>query len=158
MALSIGNNYTGEFQHTLDAKNRVTIPAKWRSGKEVEGDEKIKFMLLPMPAGFIKVYPEEMIFQLNEAVKKVSLGDKKGQMAIRKISTSADVVPCDSSGRIMLSEKLMAHAGIQKESILAGTFTTFEIWNAETYQKQIRDGLNDTEDDELSAAFRLLGL
>lgn len=158
MTLTTGNNYTGEFQHTLDAKNRVTIPSKWRPSKDSEGDGKAQFLLIPMPAGFVAVYPQRMIDRLNEVAANIGLGDRKGQRALRRIFSLADTVISDGQGRVTLSEKLLQHAKIDKDSILNGMLNYFEIWNPEAYQKQFEEDIDEEADDEISAIFRQLGL
>lgn len=155
MVLSAGSHFTGEFQHALDAKNRVTIPSKWRPASK---EDKATYLLVPMPAGFIGVFPELMIADLYEKARKVSLGDRKGQRAIRRLFTLADTVVCDAQGRVNLSEKLLTHAGVDKEVTLAGMFTHFEIWNPDGYLKHFEQDEQDEDDDELSTILRDLGL
>lgn len=154
MVLTSGSNFTGEFQHALDAKNRVTVPSKWRPGKE---SEKATFLLIPMPAGFVGVFPERMIEDLNEKARKISLGDRKGQRALRRLFTLADTVVCDGHGRITLGEKLLEHAAINKDSVLAGMLTHFEIWSPERYETQFEQEDAVEDDDTISAILRELG-
>ncbi len=121
--------YVGEYFHNLDAKGRLTIPSKWR----FRGDEADVYLGLPNPQGCITVYPPRMIAKLEEQVSQISLGDLEGQAVLMDLSSMAQSFGCDKSGRIMLNERLIRHAGIEKEAVLLGTFSTFTIWSAERY-------------------------
>lgn len=152
MATKERSLYVGEFRHSLDSKNRLTIPAKWR----FSGDEEEVYLALPNPIGCISIYPPKMVAKLEEKVEQVSLGNKKGQRALARLFAKADHFGCDKSGRINLNEKLTAHAGLDKESVLVGNFVTFNIWNAERYEEYLNK--EDDTDDELTQILTELGV
>jgi MraZ protein len=118
--------YVGTFRHSLDAKNRLTVPAKWRfPGDDAEGS----YLALPNPNGSITVYPPKMTAALEEKVANVSmLADKDELAALINLFATGDRFGCDAQGRIGLPEGLKAHAGLDKEAVLVGTITTFHIW------------------------------
>ncbi len=118
--------YVGTFRHSLDAKNRLTVPAKWRfPGDDAEGS----YLALPNPNGSITVYPPRMTAALEEKVANVSmLADKDELAALINLFATGDRFGCDAQGRIGLPEGLKAHAGLDKEAVLVGTITTFHIW------------------------------
>lgn len=152
MGLMDKSLYVGEFQHSLDAKNRLTIPAKWR----FVGDEEEVYLALPNPIGCITIYPPKMVAKLEEKVAEVSLGNKKGQKALARLFSKADTFGCDKSGRINLNEKLVAHAELSKDAILAGSYVTFNIWNPEKYDAYLKS--ETEESDEMSQILTELGL
>lgn len=133
--------YIGEFRHTIDSKRRLTIPARWR----FPGDEAEVYLALPNPEGFISVYPPAKVAQIQEKVSQISMGDKEGQKLLMYLSSMAHSFGCDKQGRIHLNEQLIQHAGIEKESIFLGNFTTFSIWSPKLYatsQKQVHNAKN----------------
>lgn len=144
--------YVGEYQHNLDAKNRLTLPSKWRFA----GDEEELYLALPNPVGCVSIYPPRMVSKLEEKVEQVSLGNKKGQRALARLFSKADSFGFDKSGRINLSDKLIAHAGLLKESLLVGNFVTFNIWNPERYEHYL--SADEEEPDELTAILTELGV
>lgn len=144
--------YVGEFQHSIDAKKRLTVPSKWR----FSGDQEDVYLALPNPVGCITIYPPKMVAKLEEKVAEVSLADKKGQQALAKLFSQADTFGCDKQGRIVLSDKLAAHAGIQKETTLAGNFATFNIWEPSAYKRYMES--EQDQDDPMSEILRDLGL
>ena len=156
MVLSNGNYFTGEFQHSLDAKHRVTIPSKWRPEKQ--DGSKPPFLLIPMPEGFIGVFPEQKLIEFQEKVNQISIADRQEQRAVRRIATLAEMVVCDAQGRLSLTEKLLKHAGVTSDCMLAGLFTHFEIWNPEVYQQQYDKDDEPSEDDSFTQTLKQLGL
>jgi MraZ protein len=144
--------FVGEFLHQLDAKNRLCIPSKWR----FSGDQEDVYLALPNPLGCITIYPPKMIERLEEKVSAVSLGDTRGQKVLAKLFSQADTFGCDKQGRIILSEKLIRHAGISKNALLVGSYATFNIWEPKGYTQYLASPLED--DNEMSQLLKTLGL
>lgn len=144
--------YVGEYRHNLDVKNRLTIPSKWRFA----GDQEDVYLALPNPSGCITVYPPKMVEKLEEKVSEVSLGNKKGQKALTRLFSQADTFGCDKQGRICLSEKLIAHAGLEKALVLAGNFSTFNLWEPKAYEYYLNG--DEEPEDEMSQILTELGL
>lgn len=126
--------YVGSFRHNLDAKNRLTIPSKWRFA----GDDQDVYLALPHPSGYIAVLPPAEIESLQQKVMEVKLSDRDGQDFINRFFAEAHSLGCDKQGRIGLAEGLIRHAGIEKESLLVGTMTKFNIWSPGRWE-----GLNE---------------
>lgn len=143
--------YVGEFWHNLDAKKRLTVPAKWR----LPGDEADYYLGLPNPEGFISVYPPKMIERLQERVAQISMGDTAAQATLMYLSSKAHSFGCDKSGRIQLNDALLEHADVKKESVLVGNFNTFSIWSPERYE-QFKKKLGEKE--TIMGALDKLGL
>jgi len=122
--------YVGEFEHSVDAKGRLTVPSKWR----FQGDEAEVYLALPNPGGFITVYPPKMIDRFEEQISKISLGDAEGQRLVTMLGSMSHSFGCDRQGRINLNEKLLEHAGIVKKAVLIGNFSYFSIHSAERYK------------------------
>jgi MraZ protein len=144
--------FVGEFLHQLDAKNRLCIPSKWR----FSGDQEDVYLALPNPLGCITIYPPKMIERLEEKVSAVSLGDARGQKVLARLFSQADTFGCDKQGRIILSEKLIRHAGISKNALLVGSYATFNIWEPKAYTQYLASQLED--DNEMSQLLKILGL
>ena len=146
------NIFVGEFLHQIDAKNRLCIPAKWR----FVGDDADVYLALPNPIGCITIYPPKMVERLEEKVATISLGDLKGQKILAKLFSQADTFGCDKQGRITLSEKLLKHAGLDKNAFLVGSYATFNIWEPERYKVYFESPLE--EENTMSQLLQQLGL
>ena len=128
--------YIGEFQHQLDARNRVTVPSSWR----VAGDEDNYYLAWPHPEGYIVVYPPEMREQLLEKAKTIRQSDARGQAMLQRLFGAGFTFGCDKQGRILLPDALRAHAGIGKQVSMIGVGHFFQIWDtAKRDQKKDED-------------------
>ncbi len=123
--------YVGLFRHNLDAKNRLTIPSKWRFA----GDEGDVYLGLPHPEGYISVLPPAEKDLLFERVSQTKMGDRDAQDFLHRFFADAHSFGCDKQGRINLDPGLVAHAGITKEAVMVGTMTRFSIWSPEGWQR-----------------------
>lgn len=117
--------YVGSFRHNLDAKNRLTIPARWRFA----GDERDVYLALPHPDGYVMVLPPAEVEKLYAKVSEKLLSDRDAQDFLNRFFAQAHSFGCDKQGRISLPEPLLRHGGIDKETVLIGTMTKFGIWN-----------------------------
>ena len=140
--------FVGEFTHALDSKGRVTIPSKWR----ISGDENT-YLALPNPGGYITVYPPKMVGRLEEKVAEASLSDVRAQALFMELFSKAHSFGCDKQGRINLSDKLLAHAGIKGKAVLVGNFSAFAIWSVGRYEKRPAE-----DERNIFDAMRELGL
>ena len=137
--------FFGEYRHSVDDKGRLTIPSQWRPQVDSEHNN---FLALPsLTERSVTVYPPKMIEQLYERFSQISMGDEKGQRAIRRIMSKAHNFSCDKQGRINLSEKLLRHAGLEKSVVLLGEASKFMIYDEAFYDQLMSD---DVENENLA--------
>ena len=129
MSLTGKTLYTGNFRHTLDDKNRLTIPSVWRAA-HAETDQ---FLAAPNPDGYISVLPPAAVAALYDKVAAVPLSDAAAQAEIAAFFSVAQAFNFDKQGRIALNAALLAHAGIAKDAVLNGSFTKFNIYNPDRW-------------------------
>lgn len=122
--------YVGSFRHNLDAKNRLTIPAKWRFAGDEKGEH---YLALPHPDGYVMVLPPAEVEKLYAKVSEKLLGDREAQDFLNKFFAQAQAFGPDKQGRIGLPEDLLRHADVRKEAVLVGTMTKFGIWSPERW-------------------------
>ncbi|HUJ42727.1 MAG TPA: division/cell wall cluster transcriptional repressor MraZ [Opitutaceae bacterium] len=121
--------YTGHFRHSLDDKNRLTIPSGWRVA-HTEDDE---FVALPHPDGYIAVLPPPEVDRLYEKAATKNLSDSEAQDVLTQLFAHAQTLRFDKQGRIGIAPELLRHAGISKEAVLAGSLSKFAIWSPEQW-------------------------
>mgnify|MGYP003863195051 CR=1 FL=1 len=124
--------YGGTFKHRLDAKNRVTVPSKWR----FSGDENDAYLAWPHPQGHIVLYPPSKIKELREKLRSIPESDVNGQAILRKLFGAAHQLGPDVQGRLKLPEELLAHAKIEKEAVLVGLGDRINILSATQYETE----------------------
>ena len=122
--------FTGEYEHSVDSKNRIFVPAKFR---EELGETFIVSRDLRGPR--LKLFSlkgwEEYIAPILEQERKIS------EKAMRYLHRNAVQVSPDSQGRIILTRELLSYAGIEKNAVVVGCSTYAEIWSAENWQTEL---------------------
>jgi MraZ protein len=123
--------FAGEYRHAMDAKNRVTIPSRWRTS---DVDE---FFAIPnLEAGFLMVMPPSEFKRVAEKVENdESLGRAERRRFIRQFSSKAQHLTSDKQGRMVLPEEQCKLLKLQREVVLVGSYTRFEIWNPDNWRK-----------------------
>ncbi len=121
---------TGEFRHSIDAKNRMFVPAKLR---EELGET---FMIAcDIREKCLKVYSlegwEAYIAPIKALPREIS------EQALRFLHRTAAQVSPDSQGRVLLNAALVEHAQIEKNAVVVGCSDYAEIWAESNYQAKI---------------------
>ena len=104
--------FAGGYVHSLDAKNRVTVPKKWRFDGD---DEDSAYLAIPHPLGYVWFCPPGKIEQLEETMEAIPPTDLQGQHFLMSLMEQSDMLYCDNSGRIVLTPQLIKHAGLEKK-------------------------------------------
>jgi MraZ protein len=121
--------FHGTFEHTLDAKHRLTVPSRFRAALAgrvfvVKGVERN-----------LSVYPESTYSALIEsALAGLNPFSPQARELKRLLYSNAADVELDSAGRIMLPASHLAHAGIDREVIIAGAGESLELWDRAAWQ------------------------
>jgi len=140
--------FLSEFRHNLDAKNRLSIPAKWR----FKGDGEVEFVVFPHPHGHLMVLPPSEAEKLRKAVFEQQLGDEAAQKWQYKTFSQADSLTLDANGRFTLPERLKRKVGIEREVVLVGMMTKFAIWSPERWANEAPDETRDNPSQLLKEA------
>lgn len=131
MAQSGTASYTGLFRHTLDDKNRVTVPSAWRSAHSDDD----AFLATPHPDGYIAILPPAEIAKLRAKIEAMALSDGAAQDFAARFFSQTQTLGFDKQGRIMLNGDLLAHAGISKDAVLVGSLTKFSLYSPDRWSR-----------------------
>jgi MraZ protein len=123
--------YTGLFRHILDDKSRLTIPSAWRAAH----DEAEAFLATPHPDGYIAVLPPSEVEKLHAKIAQMALSDGAGQDFVARFFSQTQSFSFDKAGRIGLEDSLLRHAGIEKNAVLVGSLTKFNIYAPSRWEK-----------------------
>lgn len=131
--------FMGEYNHTLDAKNRVIMPSRLREGL---GDE---FVITLGLDGCLYVYPldewERVVDQFNRLP-----GTKEARKIQRFFLSAATPCEIDKQGRVLIPAKHKEHAGLEKDIVFVGVSRKVEIWSKERYDTLNFDGMDEAAD------------
>jgi len=115
--------YSGRFEHTLDDKNRLTIPSAWRwTHTDTE-----QFLAMPHPDGYVSVLPPARVQRLLAQVAEKAISDSAAQAVQAQIFSNALTFTFDKQGRFGVTADLLRLAGIAKDAVLVGMGDTFNI-------------------------------
>jgi MraZ protein len=126
--------FIGEYRHTLDAKNRISLPAKFR--KELG----VSVIITRGLDRCLYVYTKASWKKEAERISAYSSGNAAGRGLARLQLAGASEAEVDSAGRILIPDYLKTFAGLSVKSVIAGVSNRVEIWDEqawETYTKNI---------------------
>lgn len=140
--------FLGEYQHTLDAKGRVSLPAKFRA--ETTG----KLVISKGLEGCLYVYPADVYAAFVDRLMSRDDFNARYRKVRRFFTSGAVETELDSAGRIGLPPVLREYAGLSKDVQVTGNGDRIELWDAETWAAYNGDTTARIEEDaeELSAA------
>jgi MraZ protein len=122
--------FYGQYHHTLDSKDRMTIPAKFR---ELVGEGVFVFQ------GFdhnLMVFTKNHFEILSQQVDGTDLANTDARLMRRLFFATAEWVDMDKAGRILIPGFLKKAAGLDNEVVLVGAGKFFEIWSKRLWEEQ----------------------
>ena len=119
----------GEYEHSLDAKGRLIMPAKLRQ------DIGEKFVITKGLDGCLFVFSQIEWSNFESKLKELPLTNKNARDFVRFFLSGATECEIDKQGRFLLVNTLREYAEITKEVIIIGVGTRLEIWNKDKWKK-----------------------
>lgn len=124
--------FRGRFEHSVDPKGRVSIPAKFREVLCTNYDER---MILTNFDGCLWGYPVPEWQAIEEKVAALPQFKPEVKALQRVFISAATECPIDKQGRILIPPTLRDYAGIAKDLVFVGMTKRIEVWSAERWQK-----------------------
>ena len=141
----MGNKVIGQYQHNIDAKGRLFIPAKFRE------DLGETFYVTIGLDGCLSVYSDSKWADLTEKFDALPISQAR---RMRTLFANAAKCEPDAQGRILIPTKLREYAALEREVIINGMSKCVELWNPERWAPIEVDGLDS---DNLAATMEELG-
>ena len=141
--------FMGEYNHTIDAKGRLIVPAKFR---EILGDN---FIVTKGLDGCLFVYPNDEWTRFEEKLKSLPLTNKNARQFTRFFLAGAAACEVDKQGRILLPQVLREFASLEKDVVLVGVASRIEIWSRERWDESMNT--YDGDMDEVAENMESLG-
>ena len=138
----------GEYEHTLDVKGRISMPAKLRKDM---GDT---FVLTKGLDGCLFAFSKEEWVNFEEKLKSLPLSDKNARNFVRFFLAGATECEIDKQGRFLIPNNLRTAASLEKEAIIIGVGTRLEIWDKTTWNKKDKE----ISADEIAENMTMLGI
>ena len=122
--------FRGNYSYQLDDRNRVSLPPRYRE------EFRDGAVLTPGVDGCVEVYTADAYDEQAAAFAALSAQSEAGRLARRAFAGAAYDVPRDNQGRILIPQKLLAHAGLKKDVVVVGTYECLEIWDKDAWETQ----------------------
>ena len=117
----------GRYEHTVDAKGRVSVPARFRE------DLGERFVVTRGLDTCLALYSLDEWNVISEKLKQLPMSQTRDIQ--RYLFTGAFVTEIDAQGRMVIPQNLRTFAGITKDVVIAGLSSRAEVWDRETFNK-----------------------
>lgn len=118
----------GEYEHSIDAKGRIIMPAKLRN------DMGEKFIVTKGLDGCLFAFSQNEWLNFETKLKTLPLSDKNARNFVRFFLSGATECEIDKQGRFLIPNNLRVAANLEKEAVIIGVGTRLEIWDKQTWQ------------------------
>ncbi|KYH35648.1 protein MraZ [Clostridium tepidiprofundi DSM 19306] len=131
--------FIGEYKHSIDNKNRIIIPSKFR---EELGSP---FVLTKGLDGCLYAYPMGEWEILEKKLRTLPLTNKNARAFVRFFFSGANEVVLDKQGRALVSQNLLEYASIDREIVSIGVSNRIEIWSKKNWDEYNNSNIDYTE-------------
>ncbi len=142
--------FIGEYNHTIDDKGRVSIPAKFR--QELGGS----FVMSKGLDKCLFIFPNEEWTKLEEKITSLPLTDKNARSFSRFLLGGACELEPDKQGRAMIPQNLRQYASINKDVVIIGLSSRIEMWDVDEWNKYANEEYTDI--DSIASSMEDLGI
>lgn len=130
------NMFRGNYDHTIDAKGRLSIPAKFREVLLGKGDDRIIITNFVIEGTrCLDVYPLDEWFRFEEEFRKRPKFDRRVVQFQNYYLSSASECVVDKQGRILIPPSLRQYANLRRDVILVSALEKFRVWDKESWKK-----------------------
>lgn len=132
--------FTGTYQNSIDSKNRMIIPSRYRD--QLGGH-------CMLTRGFdrcLYIYSMEDYEVLVGKIRKLPQSDRDVRKFIREFFSNTEECHLDSQGRILIPQHLRDYAGINKNLVTKGALDKIEIWSTEVLSDPEGENMMDNEE------------
>lgn len=146
----INNMLIGQYEHTIDNKKRLALPAKFR------GELGDKVIITRGIENCLVVYTEKEWQIMSEKLSNLPISQVEARSFSRIILAGAMEVSLDKLGRILIPDYLKDYAGLKKNVVICGLSTRLEVWDETKWNTYKEKAEKDV--DELVSKLGPLGI
>ena len=143
--------FRGRYQHTIDPKGRLSIPAKFRDALASYGDHAGQLIVVPNEHS-LEVHPLEEWQRIEDKLNAQPMFTPEVRQLSRLYMSRAKDAALDGAGRILLPPDTRKQAGLEKDvTLVGGGRRMFEVWDRSRFEEYER-----TQGDSLPTLFEKL--
>lgn len=151
--------FRGQYDHTMDAKGRISVPARYRevlSEMAPDGQQADRIILTRTFQQCLVVYPYEKWLSFEEKIRQLPQFNPHVQQLKRVYIAGAIECSIDGHGRLLVPQAMRDFARLDRECIWVGQLDTFELWSKEAWTAAVDEAMQDPK--ALAEAMSDLGL
>lgn len=127
--------FRGATSLNLDAKGRLAVPARHRDALQSQCAGHL--VLTAHPHKCLLLYPQPAWEPIQAKMMTLSSFDQRSSGLQRLLVGYAEDIEMDGAGRILVSPVLREFAGLEKQAMLVGQGSHFELWNMDAWRAQL---------------------
>lgn len=127
--------FQGATELSLDAKGRLSVPTEHRELLAVQAEGRL--VITAHPHRCLLIYPRPAWEPIRAQIMSYSSLERQTSMVQRLLVGFAKEVEMDGSGRVLVAPELRRYASLEKQVMLVGQGSHFELWNLEAWEQQI---------------------
>lgn len=130
----------GQYQHTIDNKKRLALPAKFR------GELGDKVVVTKGVESCLVVYTEKEWEAMSAKLGNLPISQAEARSFARIMLAGAMEITLDKLGRILVPDYLKEYAGLKKEVVICGLSTRLEVWDLEKWDEYSKNAEKGVEE------------
>ncbi len=128
--------FRGKFEHTIDDKGRVSVPARFREVLQATNDDRVVITNFSLSSTrCLDVYPHAAWVRLEEQLRDKPQFDQRVMRFQNFYFANAHECLLDKQGRILLPPTLREYAGLKKDAVFTSALDKFRIWDKEQWSR-----------------------
>ncbi|OGV74048.1 MAG: cell division/cell wall cluster transcriptional repressor MraZ [Methylophilales bacterium RIFCSPHIGHO2_02_FULL_57_10] len=127
--------FRGVTSLNLDAKGRLAVPSRHRDALFAESAGRV--VLTAHPHRCLLLYPQPAWEPIQAKIMSLSSFDRQSSALQRLLVGYAEDLELDSSGRLLVSPALREFVGLEKQAMLVGQGSHFELWSTDGWKTQL---------------------
>jgi MraZ protein len=127
--------FRGRFEHNVDAKGRVSLPAKYRDILSTNYNDRL---VITNYDSCLIAYPYDEWVTLEENFRQYSIMQEDVEVFMHYFISGATECTIDKLGRILIPPILRKHAGLEREIVFVGMITRIQIWDKQRWEQKFQ--------------------
>jgi len=149
--------FRGASAITLDTKNRITMPTRYREELIADCDGQM-ICTVDIQHPCLLLYPLPEWEEIELKLCELSSMNPQERLLQQVLLGNASDCSLDKNGRILINGPLRQHANLDKNIMLVGQLKKFEIWSEAAWQAQMQQGISQIQSGEIELTERLMDL
>ena len=126
--------FRGSFEHTVDDKGRISVPARFREVLQATNDDRVVITnFIISSTRCLDVYPHAAWVRLEEQLREKPQFNQRVMRFQNFYFANAHDCTLDKQGRILLPPTLREYAGLKKDAVFTSALDKFRIWDKEQW-------------------------